>query len=408
MSVPNPDLLRQKKTEILNQLTAAIREGDEAKMTQSMAEFGEFTREQVLSEARGVLDSVDSAVLAGRGVRQLTSAEQRYYTQFITAAKSPDVKQSIDGIEAAFPETIVDAVMEDIRSEHPLLDAIDFVNTGALTKYLYNKQGTQLAVWGKLTSKIAAEMEGSIGVIDLTACKNTAYMCVSNDLLDLGPQWVDRYVRAVLVDALAASVETAVVSGTGNDCPIGMNRSVADDVTVTGGVYPEKTPVALTEITPASYGAILAPMAISPSGKARPVTGVILVCNPFDYLSKIMPATTVMAPDGTYRNDVLPYPTTVIPSVGIEQGKAVIGMAKRYFMGVGLGKRGRLETDDSVKFLDDQRAYKIKLLGNGRPKDNNAFTLLDISALKSAVYTVQLTGGTAQTPAAQGGGSGNG
>lgn len=392
MPMPNPDLRNQKKTEILNQLATAIRAGDEAGMTQAMTAFGEFTREQVLSEARGVLDSVDSAVLAGRGVRQLTSAEQAYYTQFISAARSANPRQAIADIDNAFPETVIDAVLEDIQAEHPLLAAIDFTNTGALTKYIYNKQGSQLAVWGKLTAAIQGEMEGAIGVIDLTACKLTAFMCVSNDLLDLGPAWVDRYARAILVDALAAALETAAVTGDGKDCPIGMSRNVADDVTVTGGAYPEKTAVALTEITPKTYGDLLASMATSPSGKARPVTGVILVVNPFDYLSKVMPATTVMAPDGTYRNDVLPYPTQVIPSVGIAQNKAVIGMGHRYFMGVGIGKDGRLEYDDSVKFLDDQRAYKIKLLGNGRPKDNNAFKLLDITNLQPTAYSVQIQG----------------
>lgn len=385
----NLDLLNQKKTEILNDLAQSIRSGDENGMKSAMDEFAAFTREQVLSEARGVLDSVDSAVLAGRGVRQLTAAENNYYQKFISAVRDASPRQAIANIDVAFPETVIDSVMEDIEQEHPLLSAVSFVNTTVLTKWIYNKQGTQLAKWGKITTAIQQELEGAIDKIDLTYCKLTAYMCVSNDLLEAGPAWVDRYVRAILVDALATALETAIVSGTGNDEPIGMDRSVADDVTVTGGVYPQKNALALTEINPTTYGAVLAPMAKTPTGRPRPVSGVILVVNPFDYLSKIMPATTVMAPDGTYRNDVLPYPTQVIQSVGVAQGKAVIGMGQRYFMGIGTGKDGKLEYDDSVKFLDDQRAYKIRLLGNGRPMDDNAFQLLDISGLQPTYLTVR-------------------
>ena len=56
-----------------------------------------------------------------------------------------------------------------------------------------------------------------------------------------------------------------------------------------------------------------------------------------------MPATTVLAPDGTYRNDVFPFPTKVIQSVGVPANHAVIGLAKRYFMGIGPAKGGLIQ-----------------------------------------------------------------
>lgn len=385
----NLDQLLEQKNKILNRLAESIRSSDDEGMRRAMSEFGEFTRQQVLAEAQGVLSSVDSAVLAGRGVRQLTSAETNYYKQFISAARSLDPRQEIANISVAFPETVIDSVLEDIQEEHPLLEAVDFVNTALVTKWFYNKEEAQLAKWGKITDKIQTELSGSIGEIDLTACKLSAFMCVSNDLLDAGPAWVDRYVRAILVDALAAAMETAIITGTGNGEPIGMDRSVAEDVTVTGGVYPQKEAVVLEEINPATYGALVAKLAKTATGRSRAVTGLILVVNPVDYFSKVMPATTVMAPDGTYRNDVLPYPTQVIQSVGAAENSAVFGMGKKYFMGLGTGKDGKLEYDDSVKFLDDQRAYKIKLIGNGRAKDDNAFLRLDITDLKPLYWAVQ-------------------
>ena len=44
--------------------------------------------------------------------------------------------------------------------------------------------------------------------------------------------------------------------------------------------------------------------------------------------------------------------------------------------------------DDSVKFLEDNRVYKIRLLGNGRPKDNKSFEVLDISGLTALTYKI--------------------
>ena len=116
-----------------------------------------------------------------------------------------------------------------------------------------------------------------------------------------------------------------------------------------------------------------------------------------------MPATTIQRPDGTYANDVLPYPTTIIQSEEMPVGKAVLGIAGQYFMGIGTGKDGVFEYDDSYKFLQRERVYTAHLYGNGKPKDNKSFLVLDISELKPAAYTMHTetagsTGGIAAEP----------
>ena len=99
-----------------------------------------------------------------------------------------------------------------------------------------------------------------------------------------------------------------------------------------------------------------------------------------------------MGGDGTYRNDILPYPMTIIKSPAVASGKAVLGLGYRYFAGIGMSsKDGKLEFDDSCQFLEDNRVYKIKLYGNGMPMDNNAFQYHDISQLKPAVVKVEVT-----------------
>ena len=56
---------------------------------------------------------------------------------------------------------------------------------------------------------------------------------------------------------------------------------------------------------------------------------------------------------------------------------------------MGLPKGGKLEHDDSTLFLEDMRAYKIKFIGNGRPKDFNSFKYLDISHLAPQYFRVK-------------------
>lgn len=392
MPIVNLDLKNKHFTQLLTNLSAAMAGGDETAVNAAGEALGQYINDAITESARSMTDMADRAALAARGIRTLTSEEHGYYTELINAMKSNNPKQAIANIDKALPQTIFDAVMDDITTNHPLLDAISFTNTSALTKWIYNKQGVQTAAWGKLTSAITKELEGAIDVIELTACKLTAFMPISNDMLDLGPEWVDGYVRATLTEAIATELETAIVTGTGKDQPIGMDRNVGTGVTVSDGVYPQKNAIALDKITPAAFGSLLASMAVSPSGRPRAVDGLIWVVNPAAYYKTVMPATTFQTPDATYQRDVLPVPCKIIPSVALTAERySVIGMGKRYFMGVGTGgKSGRLEADDSVRFLEDETVYKIKVLGNGRPMDNNAFIRLDINGLKPAAWLVEI------------------
>ena len=162
-------------------------------------------------------------------------------------------------------------------------------------------------------------------------------------------------------------------------------------MTVTGGVYPQKDSITVNALDKVTYGTILSMLSKSPTGRTRTISRVVALVNPVDYFSKVMPATTILLPDGSYRNNVLPFPTDIIQSVGVPEGKMVIGLPQRYFMGVGTTKEGKIEYDDSYKFLEDFRTYIVKLYGTGRPLDDNAFLLLDISDLQDVNPVVSTT-----------------
>ncbi|WP_254909258.1 phage major capsid protein [Clostridium tyrobutyricum] len=389
MAMKSKDLIQQ---ELKNKLVQAFKSENPDDITQAFTDFAESVQQNVLQEYNVYQRTQDSNILAKRGMHQLTSVEQKYYEKLIDAMKSSNPKQAITDIDVAFPETIIDNVMQDIQSEHPLLNAVTFVNTTILTKILVNKQGSQMATWGPINSKITEELQGTISEMSLTICKLTAYMPISKDMLNIGPIWVDAYVRSTLTEALALALETGIVDGTGKDMPIGMDRSVADNVTVTGGVYPKKEATAITAFDPISYGNILDKISKTPTGKRRPVPGVILVVNPSDYFTKVFPATTLRTTNGTYATNVFPFPTTVIQSPAVPEGQAIMGLASKYFMGIGGGTAGgKIEYSDEFQFLDDNRVYVVRMYGNGRALDDNAFQLLDISGVVPADFEVQVT-----------------
>lgn len=386
----NKDLLKQ---ELLDNLSVAMKSEDEGAIAQAFAEFADSVQQNILEDAKAYQQSMDNVILEKRGIHQLTQKETKFYQGIIDGMRSEDPRQAFTGLDVAFPETVIDNVISDIKASHPLLDVINFQNTTILTKIVVNKKGIQLAQWGALGSAISKELEGAIGKIDLTLCKLTAFMPISKDMLEVGPQWIDSYVRATLSEAIAYALEKAIVTGTGKDEPIGMDRDVSDDVTITGGVYPKKTAIAITDLSATTYGTLLSTMAEDPNGKTRAIEKVVLIANPKDYFKKIMPATTIQATDGTYKNNVFPFPTTAIQSCGVEEGKAIIGIAEKYFMGIGAGTNGgKIEYSDEFKFLDDERTYITKLYGNGRALDNNAFLLLDISGLEEVAVNVKVKG----------------
>lgn len=390
MAMKSKDLIQQ---ELKDSLVQAFKSEDENAIAMAFAAFAENVQQNVMEDYNAYQKTQDSTILAKRGMHPLTTQETKFYEGIINAMKSENPRQAFTGIDVALPQTVIDNVIADIKADHPLLSEINFQNTSTLTKIIVNKQGIQMAVWGPLNSKITEELSGAIGLINLTLCKLSAFMPIAKDMLEVGPTWIDAYVRGTLAEAIALALEDAIVNGTGNNEPIGMNRNVADGVTVSGGVYPVKTAVKIADLSPKTYGALLATLATGPNEKTRPVNGVLLIVNPKDYFTKIMPATTIQGTDGTYKNNVFPFPTTPIQSCSVTEGTAIIGLASKYFMGIGSGTTGgKIEYSDEVRFLDDERVYITKLYGNGRALDNNAFILLDISALEDATIAVKVKG----------------
>lgn len=386
----NKDVLMQEKAKILQQMNEAIVKNDPDAFAEAFEKLSLNIQENIMEEVAQQRQAGDIAILNGRGVHQLTSDETKYYQAVAEAMHSSNPKQALTDLDVVMPKTVIDRVFEDLVQEHPLLDAIDFQNTSGLIEMYLNTDGTQLASWGTLTGAITKELTSGFKMVNLSLKKLSAFLPVCKAMLDLGPAWLDRYVRDILTEAIYNGLEQGIIAGSGKDQPIGMLKQVGEGVTVTDGVYPDKEATVVTSLDPVTYGSLLAPMAKTPAGKTRVIRGVILVVNPVDYFRKVMPGTTIMSPVGTYVNNVLPYPTTVVQSIRVPEGKAILGLGKKYFMGIGTAKSGKIEYSDEYHFLEDERVYLTKLYGHGEPLDNNAFQVLDITKLKPAVLKVEV------------------
>ena len=388
----NLDTRNANMEEIRTAMMKALREDDTDAYYQSLENLMAAKAAEITAEYQASIDALrdenDSRILAQRGRRILTSEEKAFYEKLKTASASMDPKQALGGSTLPIPTTVIEDVFEDLRTNHPLLSRINFTPLTGNAKVIVSTDGYEKAAWGALTSAIAQESAAGLAALDISLNKLTAFIYVPKDALKLSAEWLDRYVREVLLEMYANGLEYGVVYGTGKNMPIGMARQVGSGVTVVDGVYPLKDAVAVTDLGRNSIANILSIMALDDNGKTRPVNDVILLCNSQDYFGKIMKATTFQAPDGTYRRDVLPYPIDIIPTEALPANSAVIGIARRYFAGVNVANDGAIEYSDEFKFLDDARTYIVRGYGDGRAKDNNAFQLLDISGLVPAQWEV--------------------
>ncbi len=396
----NLDVLQQKKAEIANKMNQAMKDNDEQAFAKAFEEYTDILQEAVLAEAKGLVHSADNQILAGRGVRVLTSEERNYYEKVIEGMKSNNPKQALIGFGEVLPKTVIDAVFEDITENHPLLEAINFENSEALVEYLYSSMdGRFKAIWGKLCSTITEELGSQFHKLSFGQNKLSAFVPICKAMLDLGPEWLDRYVRTILYEAIANGLEDGIINGRGvaegaaNPVnyiyePIGMIRDLSNFDVADG--YAAKATIPVSDFSPESYGGLISQLAVGPNLLNRTITEVLLIVNPVDYLTKIFPATTYKTPQGGYVKDIFPFPTKVVQSAYVTQGKAIIGIAKRYLAVLGTGKDGRIEYSDEYKFLEDERYYLIKLYGTGRPLDNTSFLYLDISDIKPVAPIVRV------------------
>lgn len=391
-----------KEKECVNQIMEAMKSNDEDAMQKAWASLHDSIAEQVKADFADLQESHDSAILAQRGYRQLTSAEKKWYERVIEALKSAEPKQAFTAIinsddEAdLMPTTIIEDVYRHLQEEHPLLKAINFQYVGYITKWILNDHATQMAVWGQITDEIIKEITSSFKVVDVHQNKLSAYAIVEKGMLDLGPVFLDGYVRACLAEAIFAGLEEGIVAGTGKNQPIGLIRDIHKGVSVneeTG--YPAKAKDTLKSFSPKEYGTLCAKMAVTENGKKRKFTKVGLICNQQDYLTKVMPATTVLNANGVYVNDLFPIPTDVFICNELDDGDAVLFLQNEYFMGMGGEKNGVIEYSDEAKFIEDQRVFKIKQYGGGRAFDNTSALYLDISGLEEAYIVVKEVAPTA-------------
>lgn len=393
---------KRPTTDAAKSMAAAIQSADPEAMESAWNETMEQIADSVRADFEACQAAGDAAALAQRGIRQLTAEESKFYEALkgaLKAQKNGNPKEAFieligeDADADLMPSTIIEDVFKELEDEHRLLQLIDYTYTGYATKWLKNDHAAQKAKWGKIDEAITKEITSDIEVIQIDQNKLSAFCVIPLDILDMGYSFMDAYVRRVLKEALACGLEAGIISGNGIDCPKGLDRDI-DPKKFNGETgAPQKEAIKVGSLDAANYLPLLSRLVKTEKGRKRTFNKVVMVVNQFDYLSKVAPATTFLTPEGTYAKDIFPFPTEVALSNEVEDGKAVIFVPKCYTFCVGGSRNDLIEFDDSYKFLDDARTFKVLTHGDGEADDNTAAIVIDLSELKPVVPKFELVGG---------------
>ena len=354
----------------------AMSAGDESKTTEALNSYLDVLQTEVTNAVTAQVnaDVVDRSILQNRGTNVLTSEESRFFNAVVTEGGFTD--------DAILPVTTQERVFEDLVREHPIIQAIGVQDLGPVTRFI-TADPTKAYAWGPLFGDIAGQVNAAFHEEDMGTFKLTSFAAIPNDMVELGPVWLERYVRTLLVESYSTGLEFGFVTGGGATVnqPIGLNKNVAAE---TGAITAKTSSGTLTfaasdrgEIVAGELHGVVSTLSTNEKGDSRQIANrVYMAVNPIDAIAVQM-RNTIQTANGQWVT-ALPYNIQLVESEVVTPGEALFFVRGEYLAAVAGGYR--FKKFDQTLALEDATLYTIKQFANGKPKDNKAALLytLDI------------------------------
>ncbi|MFJ7753194.1 phage major capsid protein [Peribacillus muralis] len=353
----------------------AILSNTESTQSQQTEAFTNYFDELQREVTKNIRTEVQQDMLSGsRGINQLSGQEVRFFNAVIEEGGFKDTE--------TLPVETQERIFEDLQQSHPLLQQIGIQNLGAVTEFIYgNPEGA--AVWGPIFGDIKGQLNATFRKESISQLKLTAFIPISNDMLKLGPVWVERYVRTMIVEAMSVGLERGFVAGTGDNQPIGLLKDLNGSVVNGVMVYPDKTSAGTLTFKPGrttinELKGVVEKLSIHTVGseeRVRNIAGkVVMVANPFDSFG-IKANSTVQNAAGSYVSS-LPFSPIFTESMFVPQGKVLFFVKGEYLAAIGGGME--IKKFDQTLAMDDATLYIAKQFATGKPKDNKAVQVYNL------------------------------
>ncbi|ELH1823703.1 phage major capsid protein [Staphylococcus pseudintermedius] len=385
MVVKFKDDIENNVDKLKNEYFEAVRndadpETIENKYAEYMAAFSSNLHDNILKDAReeALNANTDEQVLMKRGQNVLTSEEKRFFTNLVEDDANLDTYKE----EIILPETTVSRVFEDMQSERPLLSKINFQIAGIKTRIIAGDPDGA-AMWGEIFGKIQGQIQANFREYTFSQNKLTAFAIVPKDLLDFGPEWVERYVRLQLAEAMGAKLEEGIVKGNDpvQNQPVGLIKDMVKDdsgniTSVKDKTEKGKLTFADAKTTVTELSNLMNSLSVKEDGKRINISGkVSLLVNP-DQLFAIQAKYTIQNANGQWVTS-LPFNLDILPSEFVEKGKIIAFVPSRYYAMY----KGATQIREygEVLALEDANVYIAKQYAHGMPDDNKVAEVYSFS-----------------------------
>lgn len=330
---------------------------------------GDLT-DKISTDARN--EAHDAQILAARGQNVLTSEERKFFNAVVLEGGFKE--------DTILPITTQERVFEDLVTEHPLLTVIGLQDLGAITRFIYSDP-TKTYAWGALFGEIKGQVNTAFREEQIGQLKLTAFAAIPKDMLELGPEYVERYVRELLVESYSVGLEYGLVNGRGpaQNEPIGLMKNVDSST----GAVTDKTSSGTLTFAPSEFGQVVAgelhdvikALSKDAKDKSRKVLNkIVMLVNPIDAIS-VQARNTIQTSNGQWVT-ALPYNIQVVESEEIPEKKALFFVKGAYLAAIAGGYK--LNKFDQTLAIEDAMLYTIKQFANGKPKDNKTALLYDL------------------------------
>ena len=335
--------------------------------------IAEDAGKQVRAEYDELKNVTDNRVLEARGITTLTAEETKFYNE---AVKSGGFNSDV-----TWPETILERVFENLQKDHPILSIINFTPTVGRVKVIRARR-TGVAVFGPLHKDLEGQLDSKFGASEFVQLALTAFFLVSNDTLDLGPRWIDRFINLSLTEAVRDIWAEKIIAGTGNNEPIGLLKDL--DGAVTLGVYKDKATAGtltfgkdkiVTEVADVmkklSKFTYKVDKADKGEVKYRSVAGkVFLIVNPVNYWD-IVSRITFANLNNIY-GSAMPFidVKNIIESVDVPENKLIAFVEGEY--DATQSRAEKVSVYKETFAMKRATLYAVDMLGNGYPTNNEA------------------------------------
>lgn len=385
MAIQFKDSLNEKVENLRNEYLVAAREGAESEVVEAkqgdyMAAYSEALKADIIEMAKK--ESADANndlnVKLARGNNVLTAKERQFFTNLVEDDADYDGYKK----KELLPETTVERVFEDMQAERPLLSKINFNISGINTRLILADPEGQ-AVWGEIFGKIQGQISANFREVNFSQNKLTAFAIVPKDLKQFGPEWVERFVRLQLAEAIGLKVEEGVVKGGGSavNQPVGLTKDLTKDGegNITG-VTDKASSGSLTfkdaQTTARELANVMTYHSTKENGRNVNVAGqVTLVVNPADQFL-VQAQHTIQTQNGAWVTS-LPFNIDVVASEFVDANKVISVVGSRY-TAVHTGNV-EIKSYDQTLALEDCDVYISKHFAHGMPEDNKVSAIYDLA-----------------------------